>query len=176
MTPRIRLCRLARSDRDEFVAAMRASRELHGRWATPPTTGEGFDALFERRSADEGAEFLLVRRREDDALVGYFDLSQIIRGPFQNAFLGYAGVSAHSGQGYMAVGMALLLRHAVTDLRLHRLEADIQPGNSASIALVRPAGFVSEGFSERYLKLGGRWRDHERWAIRAEQWREHRVR
>ncbi|HVO54772.1 MAG TPA: GNAT family protein [Solirubrobacterales bacterium] len=176
MTPQVRLCRLARSDRDEFVAAMGASRGLHGRWSSPPTTAESFDALLERRSADESGELLLVRRREDDALVGYYDLSQITRGPFQNAFLGYAGVAAHNGQGYMAAGMRLLLRHAFAELRLHRLEANIQPGNAASIALVRRAGFVKEGFSERYLKISGRWRDHERWAIRAEQWRGRRSR
>jgi [ribosomal protein S5]-alanine N-acetyltransferase len=71
----------------------------------------------------------------------------------------------------MSDGLQLVLARAFTDLRLHRLEANIQPGNAASIALVRKAGFVREGFSERYLKIGGRWRDHEHWAIRAEQWR-----
>jgi [ribosomal protein S5]-alanine N-acetyltransferase len=67
--------------------------------------------------------------------------------------------------------MQLVLRHAFVELRLHRLEANIQPGNTASIALARRCGFEREGFSARYLKIGGRWRDHERWAIRAEQWR-----
>jgi ribosomal-protein-alanine N-acetyltransferase len=71
----------------------------------------------------------------------------------------------------MSEGMDLLLRHVFTELRLHRIEANIQPGNKASIAPVQRAGFVREGLSERYLKLGGRWRDHERWAIRSEQWR-----
>ena len=71
----------------------------------------------------------------------------------------------------MTEGMELLLRRAFGDLRLHRIEANVQPGNASSIALVRRCGFVREGFSERYLKVGGRWRDHERWAINAEQWR-----
>ena len=63
-----------------------------------------------------------------------------------------------------------MLRHAFDTLRLHRLEANIQPSNQASIALVRRAGFTREGFSRRYPKINGRWRDHERWAILREDW------
>ena len=74
----------------------------------------------------------------------------------------------------MREAMDLLLREAFTELGLHRLEANIQPGNERSIALAKRAGFELEGFSPRYLKIGGRWRDHERWAIRAETWRAHR--
>ncbi|MET0167931.1 MAG: GNAT family protein, partial [Vicinamibacterales bacterium] len=60
-----------------------------------------------------------------------------------------------------------VIRHAFLSLKLHRLEANIQPGNTKSIALVRACGFAKEGYSLRYLKIGGRWRDHERWAILA---------
>ncbi len=66
-------------------------------------------------------------------------------------------------------GLRLLLRIAFRRLGLHRIEANIQPGNDASVALVRGAGFQREGYSPRYLKIAGRWRDHERWAILAEQ-------
>ena len=119
---------------------------------------------------------MLACRRDNREIVGYFNISEIVRGPMQSAFLGYGAVAAHAGHGYMTEGMQLVLERAFTELRLHRLEANIQPGNSASIALVRRCGFVHEGFSERYLKIAGRWRDHERWAIRAEQWRSQRPR
>jgi ribosomal-protein-alanine N-acetyltransferase len=169
--PRVLLLPAARRDRADFVAAMRASSELHRPWISPPVDDEAFDAVL-GRARGESFEFLLVRRRGDGALAGYFDVSQIIRGPLQSAFLGYGGVAGMEGQGYMSEGVALLLRHVFVELRLHRIEANIQPGNEPSLALVRRAGFVNEGFSERYLKIGGRWRDHERWAIRLEQWQE----
>ena len=119
---------------------------------------------------------MLVCRIEDGAIAGYININEIVRGVFQSGYLGYAAVARYAGQGYMREGLELVLARAFTELGLHRLEANIQPGNSASIALVRGAGFVHEGFSERYLKIGGRWRDHERWAIRVEQWRARRRR
>jgi len=74
----------------------------------------------------------------------------------------------------MTEALALVLREAFGPLRLHRVEANIQPGNRASIGLVRRAGFRREGLSRRYLKIGGRWRDHERWALTVEDWRRRR--
>jgi ribosomal-protein-alanine N-acetyltransferase len=168
---RVMLLPAARRDRADFVAAMRSSADLHQPWISPPLEDDAFDAVLARARGDS-FEFLLVRRRADGAIAGYFDVSQIIRGPLQSAFLGYGGVAALSGQGYMSEGLRLLLRYVFVDLRLHRLEANIQPGNERSLSLVRSAGFVREGFSQRYLKIGGRWRDHERWAIRLEQWQE----
>jgi ribosomal-protein-alanine N-acetyltransferase len=158
------------ADQEEFVAAMRASRKLHRPWLAAPTTPEAFDSVLDR-VADENSEPMLVCRRSDGAIVGFINISQIVRGLFQSGYLSYGAVAAYAGHGYMREGLELVLARAFGELRLHRLEANIQPGNAASIALVRGAGFVREGFSERYLKIGGRWRDHERWAIRVEQWR-----
>jgi ribosomal-protein-alanine N-acetyltransferase len=159
-----------RSDRAEFISLMRASRAFHRPWATAPTDDEAFDAyLIDSRRPD--FEAMLVCRRDDRAILGFFNLSHITRGSLQSAYLGYAVGSTFAGQGYMREGIELVLREAFVTLRLHRIEANIQPGNHASIALARGAGFSREGFSPRYLKIGGRWRDHERWAILAEDWR-----
>lgn len=160
----------ASSDREEFVALMRASRSFHRPWATAPTDYGRFDAyLADARRPD--FEALLVCRREDLAIVGFFNLSQIVRGSMQSAYLGYAVGKPFAGHGYMREGLEEVLEYAFVTLKLHRIEANIQPGNHASIALARGAGFKKEGFSPRYLKIGGRWRDHERWAIRVEDWR-----
>src|SRR3954462_12042654 len=158
---------------DEFTAAMRRSRSLHRPWVAMPETPEEYAAYLER-SRRENAAFFLAHRVEDDAIVGFLNISEIIRGRLQSAFLGYGGVIGHEGQGYMREALQLVLREAFTTLGLHRLEANIQPANRGSIALAKSCGFEREGFSARYLKIGGRWRDHERWAIRAETWRARR--
>ncbi len=161
-------------DRAEFISLMRASRAFHRPWATAPTDEEAFDAyLLDARRAD--FEAMLVCRRADRAILGFFNLSHITRGSLQSAYLGYAVGSTFANQGYMREGIELVVREAFMTLRLHRIEANIQPGNQASISLARGAGFAREGFSPRYLKIGGRWRDHERWAILAEDWRERRA-
>jgi hypothetical protein len=95
-------------------------------------------------------------------------LSQIVRGAFQSAYLGYYANADHAGKGLMSEAMELILDLSFGPLALHRLEANIQPGNAPSIALARRAGFRLEGYSPRYLLIGGRWRDHERYAITAE--------
>jgi len=113
---------------------------------------------------------LLVCWKSDGAIVGVVNVSEIVRAAFQSAYLGYYAFRPHAGQGHMTEGLALVLRHAFRSLGLHRLEANIQPGNHPSRKLARRLGFRKEGFSPRYLKIGGRWRDHERWAIVRETW------
>jgi ribosomal-protein-alanine N-acetyltransferase len=136
-------------------------------WVTPPASRAAFSAYLRRaRRATERA--FLVCRREDRAIAGVINVSQIFLGNFRSAYLGYYAGAPFMGQGYMSEGLRLVLRHAFGVLGLHRLEANIQPKNRASIDLVRRAGFRREGFSPRYLKILGRWRDHERWAITAE--------
>jgi [ribosomal protein S5]-alanine N-acetyltransferase len=168
-SPRVLIRSPTPRDRQTYLAAMASSRKLHRPWL-PAATEETFNRLL-RCVRDERYEPMLVCRIADGALAGFINISEIVRGPFQSGYLGYGGVAAFAGQGYMREGLELVLARAFGEMGLHRLEANIQPGNRASIALVRGAGFVREGFSERYLKVGGRWRDHERWAIRAEQWR-----
>jgi [ribosomal protein S5]-alanine N-acetyltransferase len=158
------------ADQDEFVAGMRASRSLHRPWLYMPETPDRYQVYLERVGDPRAAPFLACRA-EDGAIVGFLNISEIVHGGFKSAFLGYGGVAGFGGQGYMTEAMQELLRVAFTRLGLHRLEANIQPGNLRSIALAKRCGFELEGFSPRYLKVGGRWRDHERWAIRAETWR-----
>ena len=159
----------ARGDEAEFLDLVRKSRKLHRPYVSPPATPERFRRYL-RRCRDDDYCGLLVCRRDDGRIVGLFNISQIVRGPLQSAYLGYWAGAPFAGKGYMAQGLALLLRHAFRKLKLHRIEANLQPENARSKKLAKGAGFRKEGFSPRYVKIGGRWRDHERWAITVEEW------
>ncbi len=165
---RVVLRPLRAADRDELVALIRESRDLHRPWAYPPERPDQLDDFYARARRDD-VETLLACRSQDGAIAGVFNISQIVRGAFQSAFLGYYAHARHAGQGYMREGLGLVLAHAFGPLRLHRIEVNIQPGNAASIALAKSAGFRLEGFSPRYLLVGGQWRDHERYAITADE-------
>jgi ribosomal-protein-alanine N-acetyltransferase len=166
----VRLAFPREGDGAEFVELNRASRALYGGLASTLVTLDAFNRYLEacRRPNFVG---LLLRRREDGAILGSINVSEIVRGAFQSAYLGYQTGAPFARQGYMTEGLELALHYGFVRLKLHRLEANIQPDNRPSLALVSRLGFTREGLSRRYLKIGGRWRDHERWAILAEDWR-----
>ena len=166
---RVHLRDLAPDDCKEFLLVVRSSREFHRPWVYPPETRAAFNAYL--RGTKSGACVrLLICRRSDDRIAGLASLSQIFRGGFQNAYLGFWASAEFAGQGYMTEGLPLVLRHVFKTLKLHRLEANVQPTNEPSKALIKRCGFRYEGFSPRYLKIGGRWRDHERWAMHRDDW------
>ena len=164
---RVALRVLERSDREEFLALARDSRELHRPWTYPPERPDQFEELYARSRRDDTL-CLLAYLRDGADIAGVLILSQIVRGAFQSAYLGYYAHQRHAGQGLMREAMLQTVEHAFGPLALHRIEANIQPANHASVALARAAGFQLEGFSPRYLLIGGQWRDHERYAITAD--------
>ncbi|MFC0865841.1 GNAT family N-acetyltransferase [Sphaerimonospora cavernae] len=161
---RVVLRPIAYRDRDEFLGLVRASVDLHHPWMTLPATSEEFRAYVDRFDHVTG-QGLLICVRETGAMAGVVNINSIIRGRLQSASVGYAAFAPFAGRGYMSEGLSLVLRYAFQRLRLHRLEAQIQPGNHASITLVRRLGFRYEGCSPELLFINGAWRDHERWAI-----------
>jgi [ribosomal protein S5]-alanine N-acetyltransferase len=160
---RVGIRRPAAGDCDEFLALVQSSQNLHRPWVDPPSSRERFYAYVKNRQGltDDG---FLICDVPAGRIVGVVNVNNIVRGLFQSAYLGYYVGAAFAGHGYMTEGLALVVRYAFTELALHRLEANIQPPNVASIALVRKCGFRREGFSPRYLQAGGQWQDHERWA------------
>jgi ribosomal-protein-alanine N-acetyltransferase len=158
--------------RDEFLAAAARSAALHRHWARPPGTADEFAAYLARLRRDAHVGYWV--RTEEGALAGAIHVSEIVRGAFRSAYLGYYAFLPHAGRGYMTRGLAAVLADAFGRQGLHRLEANLQPDNERSRRLVERCGFRLEGYSPRYLKLAGRWRDHERWAITVEDWRARR--
>lgn len=163
-SPRVALRRATSQDEAEFLSLVRASGELHGPWISLASTPQEFQAYLQRyeRPSEESR---LVCLRDSGAIAGLVNISSIIRGRFQSASVAYAAFAPSAGQGYLTEGLALAVRYAFEELRLHRLEANIQPGNKASLGLVRRLGFRYEGCAPDMLFIDGAWRDHERWAI-----------
>lgn len=158
--------RVRRSDAAELIAANRENVAYHAPWVTGFTDQAGFDAWFARGVTGANVS-LIARERPGGALVGVVNLSEIVMGAFRSAYLGYWGYASTGGRGLMTEAFGEAVRFAFGELGLHRVEANIQPGNVRSIALARRAGFTREGFSPDYLFIDGAWRDHERWALRA---------
>lgn len=164
---RVRLDLAGEADCDELVAANLEARDWHAPYVALFTEPDGFATWLARASEPVNRSFV-ARTVRGRALVGVFNLTQIVMGNFCSAYLGYHGYPDTAGRGLMGDALQLLLVEAFEGIGLHRLEANIQPGNDRSIALVRRAGFRREGYSPRYLMIDGAWRDHERWAITAE--------
>ena len=157
-----------RSDSVELIQANVESGPHHAPWMQPFTDQEGFEQWF--GTLFTGANVGLVARDlQSGGIVGVTNLSQIFHKGFQNAYLGYYGMAAFAGRGLMTEAVRLTTRYAFGELGLHRLEANIQPGNLRSIALVQRVGFRKEGFSPRYLRINAVWCDHERWALLADE-------
>ncbi len=160
------------ADGPEFTARARESRELHRPWLFPPTTEEEYESYAARLIDGEGRAGFLVCERATGGIAGFININNIVHGAFQCGALGYGAFAHAAGRGLLGEALELLLGHAFAPrerggLGLHRLEANIQPGNTASIALVRGRGFRLEGFSPDFLHVDGAWRDHERWAVTA---------
>ncbi|MEU3737463.1 GNAT family protein [Streptomyces sp. NPDC032198] len=174
--PRVGIRPYTYADGPEFTARARESRELHRPWLFPPTTDEAYAAYAGGLIEGRGRTGFLVceRGREDapgGAIAGFININNIVAGAFRCGALGYGAFVHAAGRGLMSEGLGLVTRYAFEVLDLHRLEINVQPGNTASIALARGRGFRLEGFSPDFLHIDGAWRDHQRWALTAEMTR-----
>lgn len=170
MSPRVVIRPVQASDSAELIAANLASVDLHEPWVSPCRDHPSFLGYLSRCDGDRSFGFV-AKERASGRIVGIINLSEIVRGYFQSAYMGYYGMAGMNGRGLMSEAVSLVVSYAFGELGLHRLEANIQPGNGPSRALAKRLGFRQEGYSPRYLKINGEWRDHERWAILADEWR-----
>lgn len=155
MNPRVNLHSPKASDAESLASLARASRRLHRPWVYLPEQARDWGSYVSRCQTGEMIGYLL-RDSATRELLGVINASQVVRGVLQSAYLGFYVHAAHARRGVMTAGLQAVLKDAFTVQRLHRLEANIQPGNGASLELVERLGFIREGFSPRYLKIGGR--------------------
>lgn len=125
---------------------------------------------YQREARDDLGYAFLVFASEGDRLIGGLTLSNVRRGVTQSAMLGYWLGTPFVGRGHMTAAVRAVLPHAFEPLRLHRIEAAVQPSNDRSVDVLKRAGFIEEGLARRYLKINGSWQDHLLFAILAEDW------
>ena len=158
-----------RRERD-YLDGVQRSRALHRGFVVPSSTPREYRGYLQRTRRDNQESFFVIDA-QSGALGGVININDIVRYAELSGRLGYYAFVPHAGKGLMREGLRLVIERAFRELGLHRLEANIQPGNRRSIALVEGLAFRFEGNARGFLKIGTRWRDHERWALLKEDWR-----
>ena len=157
-------------DGAEFTARVRESKDLHHPWLFPPTSAEAYAAYAGRLVEDPTRAGFLVCEKDSGAIAGFININNIVEAGFRCGALGYGAFAHAVGRGMMSDGLGLVMRYAFGAMGLHRLEINVQPDNERSVAMARRLGFRHEGFTPRMLFLQNAWRDHERFALTAEEW------
>lgn len=135
----------------------------------PERSGEYFTARYQRELLRKGEEerrngrafrFFIKESGAPDRIIGSIGLSGVVRGCFLSCYLGYKMDKEFCKKGYMTVAVSMITEYAFRELKLHRVEANVMPGNRASLRVLEKNGFVWEGLSRKYLKINGVWEDH----------------
>ncbi len=124
----------------------------------------------EDRRGDTGILFGIYEREGScQDVLGRISISGIMRGIWQNGFLGYSIAQSRASRGYMSEALRRVVQYGFTDLQLHRLQASIIPRNVPSQRVARKCDFRCEGRALRYLKIRESWEDHDMFALTVEE-------
>jgi len=167
-TARMLVRPLVAEDRAGWIAACVASDAVVAPWSPARPPGFTWEAQFDRVLAQNGTEtaLRLAGFLPDGRVAGLFSLTEISRGPFQNAYGAWSVNAAVAGQGLATEGVAAMLEVAFNPagLALHRVQANVIPRNLRSVRVAEKCGFRLEGTALRYLQIAGRWEDHAMYA------------
>jgi Acetyltransferases, including N-acetylases of ribosomal proteins len=166
-------------DVEPYRLAVELSRQRLSRWN--PVDPEDLERQLAVQSRDRRTFIIHSLDPEGDHdIVGKVNVSDVVRGRFESAAMGYDAYDPYAGRGLFAEGLRLVLdlafaRETAGGMGLHRVAAAVQPGNLRSAGLLRSLGFQREGFSPCMLWLPGAdgshaWLDHFSYAVRAEEW------
>jgi ribosomal-protein-alanine N-acetyltransferase len=180
VTDRLVLRPARTSDVGEIRRVLRANTEHLRPWSVAPAPGDDPASLTSvsrailryRREWKRGQAFVLfVSRRDDERrIVGRIALGGILRGAFQNAYLGYWIDAGHQGRGFMTEAVSATTTFAFGAAALHRVQAAVMPSNKASLRVLEKVGYRREGSAARYLCIAGTWEDHVLFAVTADEW------
>lgn len=161
---------LVMSDARELAAAYRRNRAHLAPWEPlrPDRffTQEGQEEdIAARIASSEAGTGCSLGVLHGDRIVGRFNLAGIVRGPFESAGLGYWVDRDVTGRGVATAAVRAIVTAAREELGLHRLEASTLTHNHASQSVLRKAGFEQIGLAPRYLRIAGRWQDHNLYQV-----------
>jgi len=126
---------------------------------------------YQRKQWRLGRTFawLILARANPQQLLGRITLSEIVRGSFQDAYVGYWTTRDQGRQGLATAALELVCDFAFRSANLHRVQAAVMPSNTASRRVLEKVGFRMEGVAERYLRINGHWEDHLMYALTSEE-------
>lgn len=173
-TQRLVLRQLTPADADAVRDYGQRAREFQRPWdpVRPPdywdveSVAARLGSELDHAGQDRSLALYISRGAAPDVIIGRVALNNIVRGAFQSCSVGYGLEPGATGRGYMTEALTELVRIAFDDLKLHRIEANVIPRNTRSIAVAERCGFEAEGVSPRFLRIAGRWEDHLRMAKR----------
>jgi [ribosomal protein S5]-alanine N-acetyltransferase len=152
------------NDEVEYLANYKKNRADLKPWVHVPKNSNEFRQYALEMRTKENKAFV-VYDKGTKKMIGLVELRDIYMFDFKNSYMVYFGFKPHLRKGLMSQAVKMVIQLAFKKLKLHRLEANIQPTNLASIALAKSCGFKREGYSPKFIKKNGTWKDHERWAI-----------
>jgi ribosomal-protein-alanine N-acetyltransferase len=168
------------ADVPEMRRALRNNAAHLRPWSVAPAPGEDPSSLASvsrailqyRREWKRGQTLVLVMvpRENDVRVIGRIALGGVLRGAFQNAYLGYWVDQHHQARGLATEAVRATTDFAFSAVGLHRVQAAVMPGNAGSLRVLEKVGYRREGIAERYLCIAGRWEDHVLYAKTAEEW------
>jgi len=176
---RVWVAAVGEQDIAPYRRAVEQSRQRLARWN--PVDPDDLGRALSLQSRDRRTFLIHVLTPEGDHdIVGKVNVSDVVRGRFESAAMGYDAYDPYAGRGLFAEGLRLVLNLLFTPedaggMGLHRVHSAVQPGNVRSAGLLRSLGFQREGFSPRMLWLpdadgNHAWRDHDSYVVLRDEW------
>jgi RimJ/RimL family protein N-acetyltransferase len=171
---RIRLRHLEESDTDSLFEIF-SDREAMRFWSTPPFTIRDEAAQLLAEIHDNFRQKTLfqwgIAQKSDDRVIGTTTLFRLDE-QSRRAEIGYILNRCFWGSGYIHEALTALLDFAFGQLRLNRIEADIDPRNQASQRVVERLGFRREGHLRERWIVGGERQDTLFYGLLESDWRQ----